>query len=371
MDHIDCVVIGAGVVGLAVARALAQAGREVVVLEAEGAIGTGTSSRNSEVIHAGIYYAKGSLKARLCVAGKAALYDYCAGHHVPYRRCGKLIVATDESQRATLESIRAQAASNGVDDLRLLTRADVRALEPELDVVAALLSPSTGIVDSHALMLALQGDAEAAGAMFAFESPVRGGSVEGGVIELDVGGSEPARWRVETVVNSAGLHAQRVAARLDGLAPAAVPPTYYAKGNYFALGKRANFSHLIYPVPEAAGLGVHLTLDLAGQVKFGPDVEWIGQIDYPVDPARGDAFYAAVRKYWPALPDGSLHADYAGIRPKLGGPGESASDFRIDGAERHGVAGLVNLFGIESPGLTASLAIAGEVVRLLGRRGVG
>ena len=365
MEHIDCVVIGAGVVGLAVARALAQAGREVVVLEAEGAIGMGTSSRNSEVIHAGIYYPTGSLKARLCVAGKAALYDYCAARHVAHRRCGKLIVATDESQSATLESIRDRAAANGVDDLRLLTRGEVHALEAELEVVAALLSPSTGIVDSHALMLALQGDAEAAGAVLAFESPVQGGRIGDGFIELDVGGSEPSCWRVDTVVNSAGLYAQRIAASLEGFSASQVPPTYYAKGNYFALDKRANFTHLIYPVPEAAGLGVHLTLDLGGRVKFGPDVEWVEQVDYPVDPARGDAFYAEVRKYWPALPDGSLHADYAGIRPKLGGPGEPASDFRIDGPDRHGVAGLVNLFGIESPGLTASLAIADEVARLL------
>lgn len=366
MDQIDCVVIGAGVVGLACARALADAGREVVVLEAARAIGTGTSSRNSEVIHAGIYYPAGSLKARLCVAGKAALYDYCASRQVPHRRCGKLIVATDESQRAALESIRARAAANRVDDLQWLGPAELQALEPDLQAVAALLSPSTGIVDSHALMLALRGDAEAAGAMIAFDSPVQGGRLADGAIEIEVGGSEPGRWRTRTLVNCAGLQAQAVAAGLAGFPPSQVPPTFLAKGNYFSLARRTRFRHLVYPVPELAGLGVHLTLDLAGQVRFGPDVEWVDRIDYTVDPQRGEAFYAEVRKYWPGLPDGSLQADYAGIRPKLAGPGMPPSDFRIDGPEVHGVAGLVHLFGIESPGLTASLAIADEVLQRLG-----
>lgn len=364
MDSIDCVVIGAGVVGLAVARALAQAGRDVVVLEAANAIGTGTSSRNSEVIHAGIYYAAGSLKARLCVQGKQALYAYCESHGVPHRRCGKLIVATREDQLPRLDGIRAQAAANGVHDLAPLDRAAVTALEPELSAVGALLSPSTGIVDSHALMLALQGDAEAAGAMVAFATPVLGGRVvDDDAIELTVGGSEPGTWRAAAVVNSAGLQAQQVAASLAGFPAAHVPPTFYAKGNYFTLSGRARFRHLVYPVPEAAGLGVHLTLDLQGQARFGPDVQWVPQIDYPVDPARGAAFYAEVRKYWPALPEGALQPGYAGIRPKLGGPGSPAHDFRIDGPAVHGVPGLVNLFGIESPGLTSCLAIADEVVR--------
>ncbi len=367
MEEIDCVVIGAGVVGLAVARALAMSGREVVVLEAADAIGTGTSSRNSEVIHAGIYYPQGSLKARLCVAGKEALYAYCASHGVPHRRCGKLIVATTPAQVATLESIRAKASANGVDDLRLLDRDGVARLEPEVQAAAALLSPSTGIVDSHALMLALQGDAEAAGAMVAFVTPVLGGRATAEGLELHIGGTEPGTWRARTVINSAGLHAQALAGAIEGLAPAHVPPTFYAKGNYFTLSGRASFSHLIYPVPESAGLGVHLTLDLNGQARFGPDVEWIPHIHYPVDPARGDAFYTAVRKYWPGLRDGALQPDYAGIRPKLGGPDVAASDFVIEGPAMHGVPGLVNLFGIESPGLTASLAIADHVVALCGR----
>ncbi|HSI57625.1 MAG TPA: NAD(P)/FAD-dependent oxidoreductase [Ideonella sp.] len=367
-EQIDCVVIGAGVVGLAVARELALAGREVVVLEAANSIGTGTSSRNSEVIHAGIYYPPGSLKARLCVAGKRLLYGYCDSHQVPHRRCGKLIVATSAAQVAALQAMRAKAAANGVDGdeaLQPLTREQARALEPELSCTAALLSPSTGILDSHAYMLALQGDAEAAGAMIAFAAPVQGGELSADGLLLDVGGSEPGRWRVNTLVNCAGLGAQQLATSLRGFPAELVPPSFYAKGNYFTLSGRAHFSRLIYPVPEAAGLGVHLTLDLQGQARFGPDVEWVETPHYPVDPRRADTFYAEVRKYWPGLPDGALQPDYAGIRPKLGGPGEAAADFRIDGPALHGVPGLVNLFGIESPGLTASLAIARHVAGLL------
>ncbi len=361
MEHINCVVIGAGVVGLAVARALAQAGREVVVLEAANSIGCGTSSRNSEVIHAGIYYPKGSLKARFCVEGKHALYAYCASHQIPHRRCGKLIVATQVDQLATLRAIKEKAAANGVDDLRFYTREQVCEIEPDLECVGALMSPSTGIIDSHAFMLALQGDAENAGAMVAFGSPLLGGEVGSGGIILEVGGSEPSRWRADTVINCAGLHAQEVAASLRGFACNQVPPIFYAKGNYFSLSGGARFKHLIYPVPEAAGLGVHLTIDLGGQVRFGPDVEWISSINYSVDARRAEVFYAAVRKYWPGLPDDALHSDYAGIRPKMSGPQGAALDFRIDGPKTHGVPGLINLFGIESPGLTASLAIAAYV----------
>jgi L-2-hydroxyglutarate oxidase LhgO len=362
VERLDAVVIGAGVVGLAVARALALAGREVVVLEAADAIGTETSSRNSEVVHAGIYYPPGSLKARLCVAGKHALYRYCDERGIPYRRCGKLLVATGESQLPKLHAIRAQAEVNGVTDLQPLTAADARALEPALRCVAAYLSPSTGVVDSHALMLALQGDAEAHGAMVAFKSPVTGGAVRHDGIELHTGGDEPLRVIARTVVNSGGLHAQRIAASLEGFPRAQVPPTYYAKGNYYSLVGRSPFSRLVYPMPNEAGLGVHITIDLGGQARFGPDVEWIDAIGYDVDPRRADGFYAAIREYWPGLADGRLAPGYAGIRPKIVGPKDKAADFVIAGPREHGVAGLVNLFGIESPGLTCSLAI-GDAVR--------
>lgn len=364
-EWIDCVVVGAGVVGLAVARALALAGREVVVLEAGGAIGTGTSSRNSEVIHAGLYYPTGSLKARLCVAGRRQLYAYCASHHIAHRRCGKLIVATDASQIAALQALQQKALANGLsgDDeaLQWLTGDEARALEPALSCTAALLSPSTGIIDSHGLMLALQGDAEAAGAVVALNTPVTGGEILPQGVRLAVGGSDPGHWCARTLVNCAGLHAPQLAARLAGFPPDQVPPSFHAKGNYFTTGGRAPFSRLIYPVPEAAGLGVHMTLDLQGQARFGPDVEWVDTLDYTVDSRRAPAFEAEVRKYWPGLPDGALHADYAGIRPKLAGPGEPAQDFRVLGPGDHGVAGVHHLFGIESPGLTACLALADHV----------
>ena len=364
-ERIDCAVVGAGVIGLAVARALALAGREVIVLEAADAIGTETSSRNSEVIHAGIYYPTGSLKARMCVAGKEFLYRYCAERGIEHRRCGKLIVATSPAQTTQLERIRLQAAANGAGDLRPISAAEARAMEPALHCEAALVSPSTGIIDSHGLMLAYQGDAEAHGAMIAFLSPVESGRVGNEGIELVVGGAEPMRLLCRSVVNAAGLGAQPLARRLAGLDPRHVPPLHFAKGNYFSLAGRAPFSRLIYPVPEPGGLGVHITIDLGGQARFGPDVEWIDAIDYAVDPARADRFYAEVRRYWPALQDGALQPAYSGVRPKLAPAGAAASDFVIQGPEAHGVAGLVNLFGIESPGLTASPAIAEAVAERL------
>jgi L-2-hydroxyglutarate oxidase LhgO len=365
MERVDAVVIGAGVVGLAVARALALTGREVIILEAAEGIGTETSSRNSEVIHAGIYYPPGSLKARFCVAGKLALYAYCVEHGVPHARCGKLLVATEENQLPKLAAIKAQAEANGVTDLQRLSAGEARALEPALRCVAAYLSPSTGIVDSHAFMLALQGDAEAQGAAIAYQSPLERGRVRDNGIMLEVGGVEPMQVLARTVVNSAGLHAPRVAASIQGLPPAQVPPTYYAKGNYYSLIGRAPFSRLVYPMPNEAGLGVHITIDLGGQARFGPDVEWIDRIDYDVDPRRADSFYAAIRDYWPGLADGQLAPGYAGIRPKIVGPTEKAADFVVQGPRVHGVPGLVNLFGIESPGLTAALAIADYVTDLL------
>lgn len=364
MEQVDCVVVGAGVVGLAVARALAQAGRDVLVLEACDAIGTQTSARNSEVIHAGIYYPAGSLKARLCVRGKALLYAYCAERNLPHQRCGKLIVATDDLQRAQLQDVAAKAAANGVHDLVPLSAAQARALEPALHCVAALHSPSTGIVDSHALMLSLLGDVEAAGGVLALNSPLASMGVAQGAIELEA--KDGTQLRARTVVNAAGHGAPALAALTKGLAPAHVPQAYFAKGSYFTLAGRSPFSHLIYPVPEAAGLGVHLTLDLGGQARFGPDVQWVGGAhDLQVEPARGEAFYAEVRRYWPALADGALQPAYAGMRPKISGPGEPAADFVIQGPAAHGVPGLVNLFGIESPGLTSALALAETVEAML------
>jgi L-2-hydroxyglutarate oxidase LhgO len=364
-EAVECVVVGAGVVGLAVARALALSGREVMVLESDVMIGTGTSSRNSEVIHAGIYYPAGSAKARLCVEGKERLYAYCAARGIPHKRLGKLIVAVEEAEIATFEGIERRARANGVADLRWLSGAEARAMEPALHCVAALLSPSTGIIDSHALMLAYQGEAENAGAMTVFRAPVEGGRATKGGFELRVGGAEPMTLETRILVNSAGLFAPSLARRIEGVPPGSIPRDFLCKGHYFTLGGRAPFRHLIYPAPEKAGLGVHLTLDLGGQAKFGPDVEWIDHIDYTVDPRRGERFYAAVRRYWPGLPDGALQPGYAGIRPKIVGPEEAAGDFVVQGPAAHGVPGLVNLYGIESPGLTASLAIAEEVVKAL------
>lgn len=364
MDQVECVVIGAGVIGLAVARALALAGREVMVLEAASAIGTGTSARNSEVIHAGIYYAAGSLKARLCVRGKGMLYDYCAERGIAHRRCGKLIVATAPEQLARLQGVVEQARRNGVNDLVLLSREEARALEPQLACEGAVYSPSTGIVDSHALMLALQGDVENAGGIVVLNASVAHAECAPQVISLMTNDGTGLQARI--VVNAAGLQAPALARRFKGLEPRYVPPAWFAKGNYFTLSSRTPFAHLVYPLPEAAGLGVHFTLDLGGQAKFGPDVQWVDSpADLMVDPARGAAFYAEVRKYWPALQDGALIPGYAGMRPKIHGPHEAAADFLIQGPPDHGVPGLVNLFGIESPGLTSALAIGAHVADLV------
>ncbi len=364
-EKIDCVVIGAGVVGLAVARAMQLRGRETIVLEAERAIGTGTSSRNSEVIHAGIYYAKNSLKARFCTQGKKLLYQYCREHGVAHKNSGKFIVATAPDQVATLDKIMAAAKANGVEDLRFMPLEEIREREPQLYCVAALESPSTGIIDSHGLMLALQGDLESAGGTVALGSPVRSARCTKGGIFIEVGGAEPMTLEVERVINCAGLNAPAIARSFVGLPPARVPPNHFTKGNYFSLAGRSPFSRLIYPVPVPGGLGVHVTLDLAGQARFGPDVEAIDHLDYAVDPFRANAFYAEIRKYWPELPDGVLQAAYSGIRPKLGTPENPINDFVIQVPLDHGIDGLVNLFGIESPGLTASLAIAEYVSRRL------
>jgi len=371
MEQVDAVVVGAGVVGLAIGRALAKRGFETLVLEAENAIGTGISSRNSEVIHAGLYYPAGSLKARLCVQGRSQLYAFCESHGVPHRRCGKLVVATDESQLAGLDQLMAKAAANGVADLQRLSRAQALALEPQLACVGAILSPSTGIIDSHGLMLALQGDLQAAGGDVALSSPVHGIVRGNGVHVLRVGGDEPMELAARIVVNAAGLWAPRLAAATEGLEAAYVPHAHFSKGNYYSLAGRAPFSRLVYPLPQDAWLGVHLTLDLGGQARFGPDVEWLPDevadkpLDYVVDPARAAGFYADVRRYWPGLPEGSLQPAYSGMRPKIHTRDEPAPDFRIDGPEVHGLAGLVNLFGIESPGLTSCMALADEVLRRL------
>lgn len=370
MDQVDAVVVGAGVVGLAVARALAQAGLETIVAEAQNAIGQGVSSRNSEVIHAGLYYTPGSQKARLCVRGKQLLYQLCASHGVNHRNCGKLTVANNDAEASALRVLQDRAHANDVP-VQWLAASETKALEPALQCVAALLSPSTGIVDSHGFMLALQGDLERAGGMVAFGSPVDGAVLgQGGrphVLRMADGSELAAR----VLVNSASLHACALARRFEGLPANLVPQEYFAKGNYYTLAGKAPFTHLIYPAPADAWLGVHLTLDLGGQAKFGPDLEWLDvarpeQIDYTVDPRRADHFYAEVRRYWPALPDGVLQPSYSGVRPKIHSPREPAADFRIDGPQVHGIAGLVNLFGIESPGLTSSMAIAQQVVHLLG-----
>lgn len=364
MDELECVVVGAGVIGLAVARAMALAGYEVIVLERAYTIGFETSSRNSEVIHGALYYPVGSLKARSCLAGRRRLYAYCREHGVPHAQTGKLLVATTEAEISGLESIAATARDNGVEDLEWLDQRQARRLEPALRCVAALLSPSTGIMDSHALMLAFQ-EAEAAGAVVVLRTPVLSGAVRKGGFELAIGGDEPTALRCRFLVNAAGLYAPALAHAIDGVPRDTIPPAYFCRGVYFTLSGRAPFRRLVYPVPVAGGLGVHITLDLAGQARFGPDVEWISSVDYTVDPARGEVFYAAVRSYWPDLKDGSLQPGYAGIRPKISGPAEPAADFVVQGPDTHGVPRLVNLYGIESPGLTASLPLADEVVRKL------
>jgi L-2-hydroxyglutarate oxidase LhgO len=370
MDRIDAVVVGAGVIGLAVGRALARRGLDTVVLEREPTFGTSTSSRHSEVIHAGLYDAPGSLKARLCVAGRRMLYAYAEAHGVGHRRCGKLVVATAPQQLPALEAIAGRAHDNGVEGLAWLEGTAARVLEPALDAVAALHSTVTGIVDSHGLMLAYLGDLEAAGGALARSSPLLDASATRDGFELAVGGAAPMHVGARVLVNAAGLHAPLVARRIRGLDAAQLPVPRFAKGNYLALKGRSPFGRLIYPVPEPGGLGVHLTLDLAGQARFGPDVEWLSTddpdaIDYAVDPARIGRFEAAIRRWWPGLPEDALQPAYAGARPKLQLPGGPAADFAIEGPAAHGVPGLVNLFGIESPGLTASLAIAETVLERL------
>ena len=363
MERVDVVVIGAGAVGLAIARALALRGREVLILEAAERFGSGVSSRNSEVIHAGIYYPRGSLKARLCVAGRDRLYEFCRQHGVAHRRCGKLILASSESELPELERIRAAALANGVE-LLPLGRAEALALEPELRCAAALHSPLTGILDAHAYMLALLGQAESRGALLSCDSAVTGLALQADGFGIAVNGA-PVSLHARALVNSAGLSAPAVARLIEGFPPEQVPPAYFAKGSYFTLAGRAPFGRLIYPLPVPGGLGVHLTLDLAGRARFGPDVQWVEELDYAVDTRRADAFYASIRPWWPGLADGALEPAYSGIRPKITGPGEPAADFRIDGQAAHGVPGLVQLFGIESPGLTSSLAIAEHVADLL------
>ncbi len=361
VERADVVVAGAGVVGLAVAREFARRGREVVILEAGGGVGTGASSRNSEVIHAGVYYPPDSLKARLCVDGRRRLYAFCADAGVAHRRCGKLIVAAHARERPTLDAVAARAAAAGVDDLRRLGSADIAALEPEVAGVDGLFSPSTGILDSHGFLLALQGAAEDAGAVVAFRTPATGGRVQTDRVELACGGAAPSRLEARLFVNAAGIAAPEVARALQAFPAAHVPRQRLAKGSYFALTTRAPFAHLIYPVPADGGLGVHATLDLGGGCRFGPDVEWVDAPNYDVDPGRAAAFAVAIRRYWPALPDGALAPGYAGVRAKLSGPGEPAADFVVSTPRDHGAGPVVNLFGIESPGLTASLAIAAHV----------
>lgn len=366
MADFDAVVIGAGVVGLASAAALASAGLGTMIIDGERSFGTWTSSRNSEVIHAGIYYNGTPLKAELCVRGRRLMYRYCEAFGVPHRRIGKLIFAATPDQGATLDTIERNALAADVEDLRRLTRAEARALEPELNCAEALLSPSTGIVDSHAFMLSLLGFAESRGAEFCGSTRVTGLSrqPDGWGVHLE-GEDEPALV-ARRVVNSAGLAAHRVAASTEGLAPEHVPTVRYARGHYFSYNGAMPFSRLIYPVPVPGGLGTHLTFDMAGAARFGPDVQWIDDVAYEVDPGRKESFVDAARRIWPAIDAGKMVPAYSGIRPKLSGPGEPAADFRIDGPEVHGLDGLVNLFGIESPGLTSSLAIAELVAEKLG-----
>lgn len=364
-EQVDCVVIGAGVVGLAVARALARSGREVLVLEAAGSIGTGTSSRNSEVIHAGIYYPTGSLKARFCVAGRRMLYDYAARQGVEHRRLGKYIVAASANEVPTLKKYHAQAVANGVDDLSWCDAGQVHDAEPEVRCVAGLLSPSSGIIDSHGLMLSYQGDLENHGGLVAFESAVVAGELLADGVELEIDGAAQMRLRARTVVNSAGLEAQAVSSKLRGLPAEQVPARYLAKGHYFSMTGRPPFSHLIYPVANSAGLGTHVTLDLGGNARFGPDVLWIDTVDYSFDAGRKQEFLRAIRLYYPDMQDDRLQPAYTGIRPKISGPDEPAADFCIRGPAQHGNRPYVALYGIESPGLTASLAIGEHVLGLL------
>ncbi len=373
MDTVDVVVIGAGVVGLAVARAMALQGREVMVLEKETAIGQGVSSRNSEVIHAGLQYPPGSLKAQLSVRGKTLLYAYCAERGVNHRNCGKLVVATDTSQHASLRAMQDKATANGAPT-HWFSAAQAIAMEPHLHCTAALHSPSTGIVDSHGLMLALQGDLENAGGMVALGTQVVSAQLSKHsahtIRTQSAMDGEVTELQAHTLINAASLHACQLARSFDGLGSQHIPREYFAKGSYYSLAGKTPFSQLIYPTPQGGWLGVHLTFDLGGQSKVGPDLEWLDiatpqDIDYAVDPDRANSFYAAVRKYWPGLPDNALQPSYSGVRPKIHGPGQAAPDFRIDGPSVHGVQGLVNMFGIESPGLTSSMALGEYVAKSL------
>ena len=367
MDRVDCVVIGAGVIGLAVAREMALQGRETILLERESAFGTISSARNSEVIHAGIYYPKDSLKAKLCVEGNRMLYEYCRTHHVATQPYGKLIVASDDSQLDDLQAILYKAQQNNVPEIKMITGEQARSMEPELQCSAAVLSASTGIVDSHGFMLSLLGGFEDAGGMIAYQSPLIsakpiGSSAQDG-FELEIGGSDAMKIQTKLLINCAGMSAPEKKQKITGLSQEQIPKAYFAKGNYFSLSGKSPFKHLIYPIPEPGGLGVHLTLDMGGQAKFGPDVEWLeideeNQIDYTVNPKRGDGFYAAVRKYWPGLKDNALQPDYSGVRAKIVPPNTPAGDFCFNTPNEHGLEGLFNLYGFESPGLTSSLAIA-------------
>lgn len=364
MEAIDTLIIGAGVVGLACAAAFARAGREVIIVERETAFGTGISARNSEVIHAGLYYPPGSRKARLCVRGRHLLYEWCERHSVAHSRCGKLLVATSSAQEGKLHAIAERARANGVEGLREVPRAELARMEPALHAHHALLSPATGIVDSHGLMRSLLGEAQRHGAMLALASPVLDGEAQSDGIVLRIGGTQPSTLKARLVINAAGLDAPRLGRAIASPAATFAPTPHYARGVYFSYAGKAPFSRLIYPLPEAGGLGVHLTLDLGGQAKFGPDVEWIAAPDYTVDPARVQRFIDGIRQWWPDLDPARLQPGYAGVRPKIVGPGEPDADFRIEGPETHGTPGLIHLYGIESPGLTAALAIGEYVAQL-------
>ena len=371
MDQTDVVVVGAGVVGLAIARALALKGLEVVIVEREGAIGSGVSSRNSEVIHAGHYYDAGSLKAQLCVRGRHLLYAYCEERGIEHRRCGKLVVATSEAEIPKLKSILARGEANGVEGLRLIGGDEAHALEPDVNCVAALHSPVTGIIDSHGYMATLLGDAESHGAMLALKSPFEGAQRDGDRWVFRTGGDEPFEMAARFIVNSGGLGSHRIAASIQGFPAEHIPRQHLAKGHYFALAGRAPFTHLIYPTPVDGGLGIHLTLDLGGQARFGPDVLWLptgtseADLDYQVGTERRASFEADIRRYWPGLPEGAIQPAYSGVRPKISGPGQPAADFHIAGPQQHGCPGVVQLFGIESPGLTSSMAIAERVAPMV------
>ena len=367
MHRTEIVIAGAGVIGLAIARTLAMAGREVVIVEREERFGSITSSRNSEVIHAGLYYPKDSLKARLCVEGRQMLYRYCAVRGVAHRGCGKMIFAATDEQVPELEALAAKGKENGVDDLLMMSGACVRVVEPELKAKAGLYSPSTGIVDSHGLMLSLLGEAEDHGAVIAYRTEITAVTASGGGVDIAVNGEDEPSLSADLLINAAGLDAPSLARRIEGLSAGSIPQSWLARGCYFTVSGRVPFSRLIYPLPEPGGLGIHLTLDLAGQARFGPDVEWIDTVDYRVDPGRAASFAAAIQRYWPDLDPSRLSPAYAGIRPKLSGPGMPAADFRIDGPAENGNLPVINLFGIESPGLTASLAIAEHVKSLAHR----